>query len=180
MLTVTVPSAECFDEATATFVQRKEETLVLEHSLVSVSKWEAKWCKPFLGSGEKTDAEVLDYIRCMAVSQNHAADAYSRLAATALNRIVEYINAPMTATRIPERGAVKNSGEAVTSELIYYWMIAFNIPMECQKWHLKRLLTLIRVCAYKNTPHKKRSRKAWFDNQRALNEARRSRLGTKG
>jgi len=180
MLTITVPPAEFYDEISASFVTSREETLTLEHSLVSVSKWESKWCKPFLWKTEKTVMEITDYIRCMTVSQNHSPDIYLRMPGEIIKQITEYINAPMTATWFNEADKTRPGRDVVTSEVIYYWMFSLNIPMECQKWHLNRLLTLIKVCNIKSAPPKKMGRGARMSQQRALNEARRRQFNTRG
>ena len=180
MLYITIPSCEMYDESTEEFVYAKEQTLQLEHSLVSLSKWESKWCKPFLSKQDKTMEETIDYVRCMTVNQVTDPTVYSRLTLDNLNSINEYIGSPMTATTFSNTPKGGSSGEQVTSELIYYWMIALNIPFECQKWHLNRLLTLIRVCEVKNQPPKKMSKREIMSRNAALNAARRKKLGTKG
>ena len=180
MLYITIPATEMFDESTQEFLKFKEQTLQLEHSLVSISKWESKWCKPFLSKSPKTDEETLDYIRCMTISQNVSQETFNRLTSENISQIYNYINNPMTATTFYEDKKNKTNNETVTSELIYYWMIALNIPLECQKWHINRLLTLIRVCNIKNQPPKKMSRREILDRNRALNEARKKQLNTKG
>lgn len=180
MLRITVPAAEFFDEVREEFVYTKEVTLQLEHSLVSLSKWESKWNKAFLGRQEKTDEEILDYVRCMTLTQNVDPEVYTRLSAQNYAAINAYIEAPMTATYFSEDKQSKGNREVVTSELIYYWMISYNIPVEFQKWHLNRLLTLIRVCNIKNSPPKKRSKRELMRRNAALNAARRNRLGSKG
>lgn len=180
MLKITVPAAEFWDEIHEEFIYKKEQTLQLEHSLVSLSKWESKWNKAFLGKQEKTDEEILDYVRCMTLTQNVDPEVYTRLSAVNYLEINAYIEAPMTATYFSEDKQAKGNREVVTSELIYYWMISYNIPVEFQKWHLNRLLTLIRVCNIKNSPPKKRSKRELMRRNAALNAARRSRLGSKG
>jgi len=180
MLQITIPAVELWDERKQEFVITKEQTLQLEHSLVSISKWESKWCKPFLSKQEKTSEETLDYIKCMTITQNVDPEVYNYLTIGNINEINEYIEAPMTATYFSDEKTNKTSREQVTAELIYYWMIAFNIPFECQKWHLNRLLTLIKVCNIKNQPPKKRSKKEIMSRNAALNAARRKRLNTSG
>lgn len=180
MLQLTIPATEQWDERKQEFVQTKEQTLTLEHSLVSLSKWESKWNKSFLSKGEKTYEETLDYIKCMTITQNVNPDIYSCLTNAHIEQVNKYIQAPMTATVFTEDKSGRNSRETVTSELIYYWMIALNIPFECQKWHLNRLLTLIRVCNIKNTPPKKRSRREIMSRNAALNAARRKQFNTNG
>ena len=180
MLQITIPAVELWDERKQEFVTTKEQTLQLEHSLVSLSKWESKWCKAFLTKQEKTFEETLDYIKCMTITQNVDPEVYNYLTNKNIEEINNYIDAPMTATYFSDDKTVKSSREQITAELIYYWMIALNIPFECQKWHLNRLLTLIKVCNIKNQPPKKRSRKEIMSRNAALNAARRKQLNTKG
>ena len=182
MLTIEIPiSPEGWDEAKQEFVESRTQSLQLEHSLISLSKWESKWHKPFLSTKEMTDEETLDYIKCMTLTKNVKPDVYSHITRENMNDVVNYISDPMTATTFykDEKGA--NNRETVTSELIYYWMIASNIPFDpCQKWHLNRLMTLIRVCGIKNTPPKKRSRREIMSRNAALNAARRQQMNSKG
>ena len=180
MLRITVPATEQWDERTEKFVNTKEQTLQLEHSLVSLSKWESKWNKAFLSNREKTYEETVDYIKCMTLTQNVNPEVYNCLTADNFQKVNDYIQAPMTATVFSEDRTGKSSREVVTSELIYYWMIALNIPFECQKWHLNRLLTLIRVCNIKNSPPKKRSRAEIMRQNAALNAARKKQHNTTG
>ena len=178
MLLLTIPPIEMFNEKTSEFVYSKETKISLEHSLVSLSKWESRWNKPFLSKDNKTLEETIDYIRCMTITQNVDPEVYFRLTDENINTINKYIESPMTATTFSDNG--HSSREIITSELIYYWMISLNIPMECQKWHLNRLLTLIRVCNIKNAPAKKMSRREIMDRNAALNAARRKKLNSTG
>ncbi len=182
MLQITIPAVELWDERKQEFVTTKEQTLQLEHSLVSLSKWESKWGKAFITKQEKTFEETLDYIKCMTITQNVDPEVYNHLTNENIEEINKYIEAPMTATYFSDTcdKTVKSSNEQITAELIYYWMIALNIPFECQKWHLNRLLTLIKVCNIKNQPPKKRSKKEIMSRNAALNAARKKRLNTKG
>lgn len=180
MLQVTVPGYEWFDEKTNAFGSAKETTLQLEHSLVSIHKWEQKWNKPFLGKAPKTTEECIDYIRCMTLTQHVDPAIYNGLTADIFERVNAYIEAPMTATWFNEKDKKPVSHEVVTSEVIYYWMISLNIPWECRKWHLNTLLTLIRVCNAKNAPKKKQNRREMMEQRTALNKARRARLNSKG
>lgn len=181
MLRITIPAAEYYDEERNMFINKREQVLQLEHSLVSLSKWESKWCKPFLSKDDKTYEETIDYIRCMTVTQNVDPEVYSRLTNENIDQVNEYIGAPMTATTFSDdRTPGKRSREIITAELVYYWMVAFNIPFECQKWHLNRLLTLIRVCEIKNAPPKKQSKRDIMSRNRALNEARKKQFNTRG
>lgn len=180
MLEITIPAMEMWDEANQEFINTKAQTLQLEHSLVSLSKWESKWCKPFFSKQEKTFEETVDYIRCMALNKNISPDIYKTLSTQNIKEINTYIDAPMTATWFAKDKSGVNSREQITSELIYYWMIALNIPFECQKWHLNRLLTLIKVCSIKNQPAKKMSRREIMSRNAALNAARRRQLNSNG
>ena len=181
MLEITVSYEEQWDEIKEEFIPGKEQTLRLEHSLVSLSKWESKWCKPFLNRKEETAEEILDYIKCMTLTQNVDQDIYNHLSSKNLLDIKDYISAPMTATTINDHSNGGGKGkEVLTSELIYYYMIALNIPFECQKWHLNRLITLIRVCGIKNQPAKKMSKGDILRRNAELNAARRAQLNSKG
>lgn len=179
MLQITIPDTELYDEAKNEFINVKGATLQLEHSLISISKWESKWEKPFLSDKEKSLDEVRDYICCMTIN-NVDHSVYSILRESDIRRITEYINAKRSATWFNEEHQQRGKREVVTSELIYYWMVAFNIPFECQKWHLNRLLTLIRICSIKSQPPKKRSRREVLSSNAALNAMRRKQYGTKG
>lgn len=181
MLQITIPAFELWDESNQEFVSVKEHTLQLEHSLVSLSKWESKWCKSFMSSRDKTDEETMDYIRCMTVNKNVDPNVYLGLTVDHVKQINQYIEAPMTATWFSEREKKgKLNNETITAELIYYWMIALQIPVEFEKWHLNRLITLIRVCNIKNQPPKKRARNDVIRDYAALNAARKKQLNTKG
>lgn len=179
MLTITIPKTELFDESKEEFIYIKEQTLCLEHSLVSVAKWEAKWKKAFLGKEEKTPDEMLDYIRCMTITQNVDPKCYFGLTNENLLLVKNYIEDTMTATTFRDNQGRKNR-EVITAEIIYYWMIELGIPFECQKWHLNRLLTLINVCSIKNAPNKKMSKKDAFTQQNQLNAMRRKKFNSLG
>lgn len=167
---------ERWDEKTEKFIEPKIIKLQLEHSLISISKWESKWCKPFLTKKEKTIEETIDYIKCMTLTQNVKSDVYDHITQSDFQMVLDYINSPMTATTFSQNQQTGGNREIVTSELIYYWMIALKIPIdECQKWHLNRLLTLIRVCEIKNNPGKKMSKKDIYKRQAAINAARRKK-----
>lgn len=180
MLIITVPETEFFNEETNEFVKIKSQKLQLEHSLVSLSKWESKWQKPFLHTENKTYEMIVDYIKCMTITQNVDPIVYQSLTRENLTEIEKYISDPMTATWFNKKEQKKKSREIITAELIYYWMISLNIPFECQKWHLNRLLTLIQVCSIKNEPSKKMSKRDIYNQNRMLNEARRKHFNTKG
>lgn len=174
---------DLYDESRNEFVSCPECKLNLEHSLVSISKWESKWHKPFLSgrkTNDKTNEELLDYIRCMTVNTNKVDDiVYQCLSKENIRAIAEYIDDPMTATTIHKKENSRPNNEKLTSELIYYWMIAYNIPFECQKWHINRLMTLIRVCDAKNAPSSKMTASD-LASRNALNAKRRAAMGTRG
>lgn len=181
-LTITI-IPEQWDEIKEEFIPAVCRTIQLEHSLVSLSKWESKWHKPFLSKVEKTAEETEDYIKCMTITQNVDPEIYKHLSSENIRSVNKYIKDPMTATWFSEdktKPKGRNSGEQVTAEIIYYWMVTLNIPLECQKWHLNRLLTLIRVCNIKNQPPKKMSKKEVMARQAALNAARRKQFNSKG
>lgn len=181
MLSIHIDQVELFNEQTNEFFYLKPIVLKLEHSLISISKWEAKWHKPFADS-QKTDAEMRDYIRCMTLNGDLHPAYYSMLSKEDITKIKDYINDEMTATTFRINGQQKGrapSKKTITSELIYYWMITLNIPFECEKWHLNRLLTLIRVCNVENSP-KKMSKKDIYAYNRAVNAANRKKFNSKG
>lgn len=187
MLTITIPGGEFYDEETERFFEVKERTIVIEHSLVSISKWESKWKKSFIETMAKWSKdpdsismdEVFDYIRCMTLTQNVDPNLYRTIPAQVINDIFQYMNDPMTATWF--RNEEHNrKGEVVTSELVYYWMTALNIPFECQKWHFNRLMVLIRIAGEKNQPPKKMNKNNILKQNRALNAQRRARMRSRG
>ena len=183
MLYLNIPGGEFFDENTLTFTELKPSKIQMEHSLVSLSKWESKWKKPFLSEDHpKTNEEVFDYFRCMTITQNVDPDIFKTFSKDIIRQIEEYIDDPMTATWFNDRNTPHGpkTSEVITAEILYYDMIALNIPFECQKWHLNRLLTLIRVCSIKSQPAKKMSQKDILNQNRALNAARRAKSKSKG
>lgn len=180
MLKIAIPGREFWDEKKEEFVKVKGAVLQLEHSLVSLSKWESKWHKPFLGKDEKTFEETVDYIRCMTLTQNVNPSVYTLIDNNIVEQVSDYIAEPMTATWFSKADKSPPSREVLTAEVIYYWMIALNIPFECQKWHLNKLFTLIRVCNVKSQTPKKRSKNEIAKRNAALNAARRKRLGSRG
>lgn len=183
MLKLVVPiSPEGWDEVKEEFVEPKTQILELEHSLVSISKWESKWHRAFLSGKEKTFEETLDYIRCMTLTENIDPEVYSHLTQSNIQEVNSYIEAPMTATVFnKQKSGDGKSKDVPTSELIYYWMISQNIPFECQNWHLNRLLTLIRVCNIKNAPPgKKQNPRELARNYAEMNKANRAKYHSKG
>lgn len=182
MLRIKVPAREFYDEGKQEFVETKEQVLIMEHSLISISKWEAKWHKPYLTKEKKTPEEIYDYIRCMTISPSNADPMiFKALTTENFDEIAEYIDNPMTATTITELKGPTGRREIITSEVLYYYMIAQNIPVEFEKWHINRLITLIKVCAIKNNPKQKKMSRAEIARQnRAINAARRKKFGTSG
>lgn len=190
MLKIKLPAKEGWDEVKNEFVETKEIELCLEHSLVSISKWESKYKKPFLSTTDKTTEEILYYIQCMTISQNVDPNVYKLLSKNDLEKVNDYITDSMTATWFNERKSEgsapsRPNKEQITSELIYYWMVSYQIPFECQKWHLNRLLTLIRICNVKdaqqnNKQGNKMSKRDILSQNRALNAARRQKLNSLG
>lgn len=179
MLEITIPRTEMFDDKASKYVYVESETLTLEHSLIAMSKWEAKWGVPFFGRGQKTKEQIVDYVRCMTVNKVKNPMVYTCLSTSDYSKILEYIDSKQSATWFPEeqKGGPR---ETITSELIYYWMIACNIPFECQKWHINRLLTLVRVCQLKQQDPKKMSQNDMLRQRDKLNAERKARLHTKG
>lgn len=180
MLTIVVPGREFFNDATQEFIKTEDFTLELEHSLVSLSKWESKHQKPFLSPNDKTSEEVLSYVEAMVLTKIFPPDIFSRLSQENVDAINAHIESKESATWFSEAPGGPKSKEVITSELIYYWMVAHNIPFTCETWHLNRLFTLIKVCNLKNAPAKKMSRSEIIARNRALNEQRRAQYGTTG
>lgn len=179
MLKLEIPASEVFNESDQTFAETKGVALSLEHSLVSVSKWESKWGVPFLSTDEKTERQTIDYVKCMTLTQNVEESAYAFLTRDNFDAIRTYIDLPMSATTIIDRDK-KTSREVITAEIIYYWMITLQIPFECQKWHLNRLLMLINVCSIKQQDPKKLHGKALLQDNMQINAARRAVMNSKG
>lgn len=180
MLQIRIPARELFDENTSTFIFSKEQTLNLEHSLISISKWESKWKKSFMDNIPKmTRKEFIDYIRCMTIAPGIAEETYLALSEDNYASILSYINDSMTATTFREN-STRPSKQIITSEVVYYWMIRYGIPFECEKWHINRLMTLIRICAIKEGPGKKMSHKDTIAQNKALNSARRKECRSRG
>lgn len=180
MLNLIIEGAEFYDETSETFHIVDDVELPLEHSLVSLSKWESELKKPFLSKDEKSPHEIRLYIKAMIISDNYPPDIVSRLSPENMSAINAYIDSSESATTFGIMPEAKGRGETVTSELIYYWMVMFNIPFECQTWHLSRLFSLIRICNLKSSKPKKMTRHELAARNHALNEKRRAQLNTSG
>lgn len=178
-ITITIPPAQLWDKKNEIFVYTKEQTVMLEHSLVSMSKWEAKWHIPYLSKDNKTREQILDYILCMCLTKNVDPKVFNYLTNNNISDITKYIEDPMTATWINKKDKTR-SRRVITSELLYSYMFSLNIPIECEKWHLNRLITLIDVCGEENRPKKGKKGKELYSRNNALNEARKMKLHTKG
>lgn len=180
MLTITIPEAEHFDEEKNEFLYFEAVTLELEHSLAVLSKWEQIYEKPFLSAEKKSSEEVLGYVKCMIQTPNFPPEVLPRLTQENLEAINAYIDAKMTATWFNDQPGARRNSETITAELIYYWMCAFQIPLEFENRHLNHLFTLIRVCNAKNQPEKKMGMQEHAGWQRDLNAERRALMGTAG
>lgn len=180
MLKIVVPDSSFFDERTSEFIEVKGASLQMEHSLISISKWESKWHIPFLGTKLTMD-QLTDYANCMLLNKNIDPLILKSLTVENYNTILEYIGNPMTATMFKKGAGIGRGGERMTSEYIYYLMAANQIPFECcEKWHINRLIVLLRICSIKSQPDKKMSRKEIMAQNRALNAQRRAKSGSKG
>jgi hypothetical protein len=180
MLEITIPTRELYDDRSNRFITIQEQVLCLEHSLVSISKWESKWCKPFISKEKKTLDETIDYIKCMTLTPNVNPIVYVGITDNIIDQINKYIDESMTATTFSSTEKRPSGKDRVTNEEIYDWMITLDIPFECENWHLNRLLTLIRVRNVKSQPPKKKSQKALLDEFAALNAARLKKHNSKG
>ena len=185
MLEIVIPENELFDESTQEFIEVPSRKIVLEHSLVSMSKWESIWEKPFLKELTEnglSSEEMLSYVKCMTVTKGVPELTYLGLNDSVVSQINEYINKPMTATTFSSYGTDQHSGRGtvLTSEVLYHQMIIYGIPFECQKWHLNRLFALIKVCSIKNAPPKKVNKAEAARRYAELNAARRRKYHTKG
>lgn len=180
MLRITLVGTEFFNEETETFETFDDTVLELEHSLLSLSKWESRFKKPFLSDAEKSKEEVLFYVECMVISSDFSPSMLSKFSSDDWNKINAYIESSESATTFGMMPETKGKGEVITSELIYYWMVAFQIPFETERWHLNRLFALVRICNLKNSKPKKMTRGELARKNRELNEARKAQLGSSG
>ena len=180
MLIINVDSGELFDNVKQEFINTQPRILQLEHSLISISKWEAKWHLVFLSKAPKTKLQAIDYVKCMTINNNVDPNVYLALNDQNLLDINRYIEDPMSATCFPPIKSKPGPSEPMTSELIYYWMTSFGIDWSAEKWHLNRLLNLIRIAQMKNSPKGKQNKKDILSANAALNAERRAKWGTNG
>ena len=179
MLTITIPACEYYDSLNNRFHYSKEQEIVIEHSLVSISKWEQKFKVPFLGR-QLSGSEFIEYVKCMTITKNVDPLVYNAMTKQNIEDIKAYMEDPMTATWFSKMRSRTHSGKAITNELVYYWMFALNIPIDCQKWHFNRLTTLIRVCSEENAPKEKMSQAETAAYYAKLNAERKKKWGTTG
>lgn len=181
MLRITIEDDELFDDEKQEFVNGPVLAVIdLEHSLISVSKWESKHQKPFLAKGEKTSDEIFDYLKAMIMTPDVDPDILYRCSQKNIDAIQQYIDSPQSATTFGNMPNRRGPGETITSELVYYWMVQFNIPFECQEWHINRLFSLIRICNIKNAKPTKMNKHEVAMRNRELNAQRRAQLNTSG
>lgn len=181
MLEVIIPASELYDDKNNEFIYTKETKLKLEHSLISLKKWESKWHKPFLTT-DKSYEELIDYIKCMTIEPIKDEIVYKAIPRSTFYIIIDYIKDPMTATwfsKASEDKLKSNKKETITNEIIYYWMIELGIPFECQKWHINQLLTLIKVIQLKSSSSKM-SKKDEKTQRDMLNKQRRMKYKSRG
>jgi hypothetical protein len=170
-----------WDEETETFVEHIVSSIDFEHSLASMSKWESKWEQAFLGRTEKTAEQVYDYLSMMCLTPGVTREQILGLSQENFTQINEYIESQQTATKFAEQPNRRGSGEQITSDLVYYWMVAFRIPWEAQYWHLNKLLALVRICNAKQSGKtQKVPRHDTAQRNRDLNAERRKKYGTSG
>ena len=183
-IVVTVPKSEVYDEENDIFYEIKNEvTLVMEHNLIAISRWESKFHKPYLTKDTKTNEEILYYLECMTITKGVESYVYRCIPKSELLRITEYINDPMTGTTVRESPYAKKQGkeEIQSAELLYYYMFKLGIPKECENWHLNRLMTLMKVYGAKDEkPDGKASRSELIARNRAINARNRSKYHSKG
>lgn len=182
--TITLKAGELYDEEKEEFINISEDkSIVIEHSLLSISKWESKWHKIYLDDKLKlTHEESLDYIRCMTLTQNVDPNYYRLIDNNKLIEIQKYMNDPYSATYFNEvpRGTAQRHSEKISSEVLYYYMFKLGIPKDCEKWHINRLQNLIRIFSIKDAPDQKMNKRQTADYYRRLNAQRRSKLKSKG
>lgn len=180
MLRLIIDEDEVFNEEDNTFSTSGGVVLEFEHSLLSLSKWESKFQKPFLAAGVKTPEEIIGYLEAMLITPDLGLDVLYRCSPKDIDKIQEYIDSSQSATTFGSMPERRGPGEVITSELIYYWMVAFNIPFECQTWHLNRLFALVRICNIKNSKPQPLSRHEIAQRNRELNAKRKAEMGTTG
>lgn len=180
MLTLDIKGREYYDSDKEEFFKVPDTRITLEHSLISISKWESEFERPFMKDDVKSQDELLYYIKCMAVDCVVNDDILLSFSQNDYDTLKQYMAKNMTATTISNSNNNKRNRDIITSEVLYYRMIALQIPFECQYWHINRLLMLINVCSLKNEPGKKLNKADLANQNRAINAARRNKLGTSG
>ena len=181
MLYITVPESELFDDDKQEFITTKAVSLQMEHSLVSISKWEERWRVSYIATKDKTEEQIYDYLRCMTITKNVNPLVYYQMTPENLHEIAQYVDHPMTATTISEvQKSKKAPYHIITAEVLYAWMIAYSIPFECQKWHLNKLIMLIRVIQEEAAAKEKKDPKEIMRRNKALNAARKAKHNTRG
>lgn len=188
VLKLDIPKGEWWDDENERFVMTNPCVLNMEHSLISIYRWESKYKRAFLNEkDQKTKDELIDYFRMMTISKPASDKVYELISENAelISKISEYLEDTMTATTF----AINDAGDSynpkktiITAEIIYYWMVTFSIPFECEKWHLNKLFTLIRVCAIKNQPpnQNKMPKSELYARNRELNAKRKAEFNTRG
>lgn len=181
MLELHISETELWDPVSEKFLLVKEQSLPLEHSLLSISKWEEKWHKPMplINNERLSGDEFLDYVRCMTISRNPDPLVYRCITAREVEAIMAYINDPHTATWFGNEKSGGNDKRPLTTELIYHLMFAFGVSKECEKWHLNRLMTQLRVEYEESKPSKKKTPAEIAERHRMLNAKRRAEARAK-
>ena len=171
VLDLYVPGKEFWNSELQEFIYTKDITLHLKHSLVSLTRWEQHYKRRFLDDGPKNEEEYRFYIQCMTLNKDVDPLVYTVLQEDDIKKVTDYLHDSMTATTLPKQNNNRSNSEKLSSELIYYYMSALNIPFECEKWFLNNLIILISIASIKNNPQQKKSKPSW-SSIRALNAAR--------
>ena len=171
VLDLYIPGKEFWNSELQEFIYTKDITLHLKHSLVSLTRWEQHYKRRFLDNGPKNEEEYRFYIQCMTLNKDVDPLVYTVLQEDDIKKVTDYLHDSMTATTLPKQNNNRSNSEKLSSELIYYYMTALNIPFECEKWFLNNLIILISIASIKNNPQEKKSKPSW-SSIRALNAER--------